>query len=944
MARSNGLDFTLDSSRASSPDDNDNNAFTTGMSFQNALHSTPQRGPSHYDQFHGYAEPSMHDSEQDHAYSPSIEMGRGVKSGARDDFLDDHSSNFALSFGNDNSMYEVVNTPPSRPRNNLRKDASVRRATESAKANDALKRSSNNVKSRAVSDNVRYHQEPASAQHTETINGFNVRGSRFTSTRKVSTQSTAMPTRFTSQGGLEFNNQTATAISATYNTSQTNQSFMLPDLSNINELVLGVRKDGTPVAKRTSRSRFTSASYNPPTLSHIPVNGVEVPHDEKAIYASLQMLKGRLTQLEMENSEAHKRAEQYEAEVINLRSQANAPQRPDSGLGSDDDDETLGPMKSKLQASVQALQDHISRYERKVNVSEAAVSRVTKERDALITQIGQAYLKHEELVSENEAFRETQGSLLADNEDLRQEVKELREEKRDLQQQLEKMKSLQQDRDAELRRSQAKASREANRKQEGDIAGGPWNLTENRTNVDNSIRSRKREERTTIRNSQTTRRDADGVAGSSSARDMAFRIEREIQKLREEARSRDPHSNGRPSHCSGSARSRSRSQRRRSTNDTEHTVTKTSRRNFSAPIDGNDIDPTATGKDATATGKDATTTYQKHGSSRAAEQAQVERDLTLLSELNFDLAANLRKRLEEERTNRAKRVTTEEVEVEHTGRSATRQTLPRKSSMKDVTSGADEGTGRFSIRGQTIEELLKTGKTVRVQSPHSSDATFHPQQPEVTEIEDASMVSNTSRRRRRSSMEGMTSAFIIPDITIQGTEALDLGEACIKHNSAGCTACSSSGTKVDIPMPVPVTDRNLEDVTNATIRPAQPPAEALATVIKNLEDEITHLKMQKEVQNQAYNQHDPALSKHRRLAVKAELHRLMILIDKRCDQVYALYDVLEGQKKQGMNMTQEIDESIEVGRQAPAGLADEDDFSGMESDELPWEGLSESED
>lgn len=379
---------------------------------------------------------------------------------------------------------------------------------------------------------------------------------------------------------------------------------------------------------------------------------------------------------------------------------------------------------------------------------------------------------------------------------------------------------------------------------------------------------------------------------------------------------------------------------------TERTTTRTSKRNFASPADvgASDIEMTAS-----ENGDNATS--QKSSTTRAADHAQIERDITELSELDFNLAADLRRKLEDERrSNRAQRGQTQATaqDQDHTGqghtvRSTTRQSLPRKSSMKDVTAGAEAVTDRFSIGGKTIEEFIRTAKTVRVQSPHSSDATFQPQQPEVTENEDASMLSNTSRRRRRTgSTEGMTSAFIIPDITIHASQSLELGKACIEHNTASCTACSGT-TKVEIPTPVPVTDRELEDVTNATVRPAQSPAKALATVIKNLKDEITHLKMLKEAQNQAYNQHDPALSRHRRMAVKAELGRLMTLIDKRCDQVYALYDVLEGQKSQKPDASQEIDESIEIGRNAPADRADEDDFSGMESDELPWEGLSEAE-
>lgn len=917
MAHSNGYDLTFNS---------DNNAFTTGMSF---LHSTPQRGSAHDDRFQGYNEPSMHNSDLEQEVSMSIEMGRGVKRDARNNYDNDHSSNAPLSFGNEDSIYEVVDTPPARSRT-LRKEATVRRATESTRPNDALKRSSKGAKPRAVSENLQQQQTRASPQPST----FNVRGSRFTGSRQVSAQATSVPTRFTAHGGLEFSNQTTAAISATYNTTQTNQSFLLPDLSNINELVLGVRKDGTPSAKRASRSRFTSASHNSQTISHIPVTGVAVPDDEKAIYASLQILKGRLTQLEMENSEAQKRAERFEAEAINLRSQANVGiSRPDSGLGSDGENDTIGPEKSKLQASVQALQDHVSRYERKIGLSEVAIDRVTKERDSLITQIGQAYLRNEDLIEEHEACRETQANLVTENEELREQVKELRDENADMRAQLERVKKLQsQDREGIRRKSSTKArglSKTADEEID-DIASGPWNFSEHKVNGETSIRSRK-EGRNATSVPKNPRSKKNELLGDATARDLAARIESEIVKLREDREQ---------SQGSEVLLPKSSSQRRRSADGTERITSRKMRRNSSAPADE------STGEaELTDSKQGAAATSHTQGNARVAEEARIEQDLSVLSELDFGLAAKLRKMLEEQRqSKRAQRGQTQAVERDLTGRSTTRQSLPRKSSMKDMTAGAEEGTGRFSIGGESIEELIKTAKTVRVQSPHSSDATFQPLQPDFTEIEDASMLSNTSRRRRRTdTTEGMTSAFIIPDITIHGTQPVDLGKTCVHHNATSCTVCAFDGHQVAIPTPRAVTDRDLEDVTNATIRPAQPPAEALATVIKNLEDEITHLKMQREVQNQAYNQHDPALSRHRRLAVKAELGRLMDVIDKRSDQVYALYDVLEGQKRQEGSVSQEVDESVEIGRNATTEGVDEDDFSGLDSDELPWEGLSETE-
>ena len=148
------------------------------------------------------------------------------------------------------------------------------------------------------------------------------------------------------------------------------------------------------------------------------------------------------------------------------------------------------------------------------------------------------------------------------------------------------------------------------------------------------------------------------------------------------------------------------------------------------------------------------------------------------------------------------------------------------------------------------------------------------------------------------STEGMTSAFIVPDITLQGTQMPAVtGKGCIHHNAAKCTVCAREGEEVSIPQPVPASERDVGDVTDATVRPSQPPQEALAMVIKTLEDEIKHLKLKRDAKNRIYNQHEPALARRKRVAVKESIDALTAEIERKSDQVYALYDVLEGQKE-----------------------------------------------
>lgn len=139
-------------------------------------------------------------------------------------------------------------------------------------------------------------------------------------------------------------NKSATNSAAVPGTA-TQQSFILPDLPNLTELVSGKWKDGTPLFSRTSKakSRFTSA--NSPRRSrsdyqnHAQIESIPLPPDEKAIIASLQLLRERVAELELQKSESDHRAEEYENEVSELKTKLEGyekTRRSDSALGSTD--------------------------------------------------------------------------------------------------------------------------------------------------------------------------------------------------------------------------------------------------------------------------------------------------------------------------------------------------------------------------------------------------------------------------------------------------------------------------------------------------------------------------------------------------------------------------------------------------------------------------------
>jgi hypothetical protein len=122
----------------------------------------------------------------------------------------------------------------------------------------------------------------------------------------------------------------------------TAQSFVLPDMPNLTELVSGMFEDGTPVFSKTvpARSRFPGPNSGGRRQSnHYPVDSVPIPQDEKAIFAALQLLQGKLSQMEHEAAEAEKKIEEQELEIIELKATTQAQERlrrSDSALGSTD--------------------------------------------------------------------------------------------------------------------------------------------------------------------------------------------------------------------------------------------------------------------------------------------------------------------------------------------------------------------------------------------------------------------------------------------------------------------------------------------------------------------------------------------------------------------------------------------------------------------------------
>lgn len=337
--------------------------------------------------------------------SLSIEIGRGANRGSSGTIgklgrFKEYSSNAQLSLDGDSmdfsapmiGNYEVTTTPPlmqrhtskkteSSARGSIRRESQARKPSGlqketfdpspppskttdygsggSRKANGESHRTLTSMHARAREENDQSH---IGEERPPTID-LTTRYTRFGNSKNVQPSSQgALPTRFSSAQTLLNSvapiNKQKLQVAATPNQG-TQQSFVLPDLPNISELVSGVFEDGTPVFSRHSKSRasrFVSASQvgKSKGQEYAGVNEIPVPNDEQAIFLSLKLLQDKVFTLEKSNAEAAHTIEELGHKNRVLENEKNirrrAP-RSDSALGTTDSDgghDTVGGQR-KLQ-------------------------------------------------------------------------------------------------------------------------------------------------------------------------------------------------------------------------------------------------------------------------------------------------------------------------------------------------------------------------------------------------------------------------------------------------------------------------------------------------------------------------------------------------------------------------------------------------------------------
>ncbi|KAK8234023.1 hypothetical protein HDK90DRAFT_454473 [Phyllosticta capitalensis] len=956
----------------------------------------------------------------------------------------------AFSIGNDSLFnnseirnkgnYSAKKTYEGVERGNLRRDAQIRRATSlpqkdlqglsnrsgrTSERPSPVKASSNDKRRNTL---AQMHARLASEEDSSMIDErpptvtLTAKNTRFGNPRSRQTSGTFIE---------ENDSNMRTPQKSTYYTPRsgalpaaggTQQSFMLPDIPNLTELVSGTYQDGTPVFSRSAkaRSRFSSAPIpsrlrNEHTSKHIPIESVPMPADEKALFTSLQLLKDKVTQMEQDKAETEKKFEDYETQVAQLKAELNAQaefRRSDSALGSTDGEgnkkDNWRVERTRLEAQVNSLRSRLERAERKMSVSDISSKRVTEERDNAVTQLGVAFLNVEELkgerdalLSENDVLRNEVDALRLENDELRARLAQYEQQSQQFQKAADR--ALRTDTTAtraELEKTKARRAEEKKLKEDNENLKAQVAHAKSLREEEARRRNRKEAElRSRIDSREDTIQKLQGMTTqemNSYLRDENERLRVQMAELeaeceedehswaRKEARLNKKIEKSREATRDAqditkellSVRRSSRSRREKMDNKLDEAIrraslpakaervrSKSGRRSLPVYVDSESEADSTTDLDAFSHLHRDAPLMSGAVPGLDSRRPQHTGDTTELSFMARDEVARLRKALEEERAAARKQSRAPSQTRQGHDETVRSQTFPRKSSMKDLTTAS---------RAMDLTES-NTGRIVSTAPVENKSAPASPTKQDTQR----SILSNSGRRRPRSASNDLTSAFLLPDITIHAQNIPQPPP----HRKADCTVCHKSACSEHqaaatepsptIPTPVAVSERVSADDIDATLRPTQPAPLALATVIKELQDELTHLNLQKAALDAVLRAHDASMAKRKRKAVEAKIAKLLKAISIKSDQIYALYDVVESQPYERQDQGEdekEVEETLlsvgidpEEMRERTRAMArgskakrvviesvgerseDGDGLSGLEDEsELPWEGISET--
>jgi len=674
-------------------------------------------------------------------------------------------------------------------------------------------------------------------------------------------------------------------------------------------------------------------------------------------------------------------------------------------------------LEIELEVQLKSLQNHLDTSDRKISNLELRLKTNTSERDQAVKQLAEAYYSSEQLKAENDSLRQENESLkqqlnaedtslrdenealrkllVSENESLKKQSKAekdlLNQEAESFKEQLARLAS---DR-AEIERNWQQKENSLKRKlQRREIALQELREVTREINVTHETKTRTSRVETTDLDLPQPNKGKRVLSAGEPEQSVQVGAKVQIHEPRQQSKASSSQKVDRgrlsfiplPTKFQNQAeprlksRSRSRSRGMSANEPTTSNKLRAMLMDFEHDVQFDDTTEEGSLDDTTKTiHKDINVNRGDidHDRTQGSNYSSIlgHGEMDRMREILADVKAKQQERLATAPS--AQALENDTIRSTRSVRSAPEENRPiqRKPSKKGLTGilknrdtqDQDDMTGRLSIKSG--------GHDAAGQDHTTQSKTTHQRRHSETSVR------GRTSSRRHIVAEEMTSAFILPDITIHGNsygaehKALSAGARKVldnlaQHDGHNCTVCSrvasfeteNASTRIDtkktirIEKPIPVSDRIIvagpyED--EPTMRPSKSPGLALATVMKGLQDELAHLKMELAQYQSMYNKYDMSLGMRKRKAIKTKIENLLKAIDTKADQIYGLYDVLEGQKQSGQQLSEEdveitlqsIGIDVDVLKQKTQGGDDhsDSDDSGDDSElDLPWEGIEDT--
>ncbi|OTB17268.1 hypothetical protein K445DRAFT_315905 [Daldinia sp. EC12] len=243
--------------------------------------------------------------------------------------------------------------------------------------------------------------------------------------------------------------------------------------------------------------------------------------------------------------------------------------------------------------------------------------------------------------------------------------------------------------------------------------------------------------------------------------------------------------------------------------------------------------------------------------------------------------------------------------------SGARKSKSEEANTRKVSFGQPDLTGRLSVKsGMSLAS--ETSETDKFHRRNSDSARFDIDTDNEENMTSALFMDDiTLGQRKMTEKQNMKAAK--NELSNDAKRVLD--NLCHDHDCGNCIVCARINSRgpgqkpIRAKKPVPVTDRSVEKQDcedQFTLRPSQDPAAALAKVIRSLEDEEQHLKEAFNKRAVEFDKCDPSVNRKTWKRLGFEIDRIRKVRDLKRDQIYYLYDALEGQKASGQEMTAEF--------------------------------------